>query len=382
MVKAKCPNCGKLIEIDENEFLTNCFFCGVPFQPQEGIDAYNNYLTSLTDNILVDTLHVEGETSNYAMLGIQALKDKNPEKCGFYADDILKINPSSQEGLLLKAYFISDNYSKEEGIRYYLLSYENSKDDEFKDLIISTFLGELKNYKLEHFTYLFENMPNPIDSKLKIFYQTCLTYLSCSYPDNVDELSSLSLGEETLKKLDIDLSSFKEKFDNSKLYVFDNYLLSLDSNNILNHFLNLNILEKKVDIYPDKNGKYRFIFYYNYEGDEKIDELTLDEKDRFINILQNEGFKEETHKGGCYIATSVYGGYSYYKVNVLRRYRDQVLSKSVLGRLFIKIYYKISPLMVKYFGNQQFFKNFFRRMLDKKVSKERLRLSDDIYHEE
>ena len=149
-----------------------------------------------------------------------------------------------------------------------------------------------------------------------------------------------------------------------------------------NHFLNLNILEKKVDIYPDKNGKYRFIFYYKYEGDEKIDELTLDEKDRFINILQNEGFKEETHKGGCYIATSVYGGYSYYKVNVLRRYRDQVLSKSVLGRLFIKIYYKISPLMVKYFGNQQFFKNFFRRMLDKKVSKERLRLSDDIYHEE
>ena len=31
----------------------------------------------------------------------------------------------------------------------------------------------------------------------------------------------------------------------------------------------------------------------------------------------------------------------------LRKFRDEVLSKSFLGRVFIKVYYKTSPIMVR-----------------------------------
>ena len=74
-------------------------------------------------------------------------------------------------------------------------------------------------------------------------------------------------------------------------------------------------------------------------------------------------------KRGCYIATCVYGSYDCPQVWVLRRYRDYKLSKSFLGRTFIKMYYRISPVIVKIFGNRQIFKTFWKKCLDTKVEK-------------
>jgi hypothetical protein len=74
-------------------------------------------------------------------------------------------------------------------------------------------------------------------------------------------------------------------------------------------------------------------------------------------------------KSGCYVATCVYGSYEHEKVKVLRNYRDTKLSKSYLGRLFIKTYYAISPTVVKYLGNNKSFKKFNKKILDKIINK-------------
>lgn len=47
--------------------------------------------------------------------------------------------------------------------------------------------------------------------------------------------------------------------------------------------------------------------------------------------------------GPCYVATAVYGSYDCPQVLILRRYRDQKLLASKLGRLFVSLYYKFSP---------------------------------------
>lgn len=72
---------------------------------------------------------------------------------------------------------------------------------------------------------------------------------------------------------------------------------------------------------------------------------------------------------GCYIATAVYGSYDCPEVWTLRRYRDLTLDETWYGRLFIKVYYAISPTFVKYFGNVKTFKTFGKKYLDKMVSK-------------
>lgn len=84
-----------------------------------------------------------------------------------------------------------------------------------------------------------------------------------------------------------------------------------------------------------------------------------------LNVSQST----TTKKNGCYIATCVYGSYDCSEVWVLRRYRDEILVSTWYGRLFIRIYYKISPKLVKWFGDSKRFKSFWRRKLDMKVSK-------------
>ena len=70
--------------------------------------------------------------------------------------------------------------------------------------------------------------------------------------------------------------------------------------------------------------------------------------------------------GGCYIATSVYGSYDCPEVWTLRRYRDYSLSKTLFGRLFIKVYYLLSPIMVSLFGKTKTLKEKTFTMMLKK----------------
>ena len=78
--------------------------------------------------------------------------------------------------------------------------------------------------------------------------------------------------------------------------------------------------------------------------------------------------EEETSSGGCYIATAVYGSYDCPQVWVLRRFRDYRLANSWYGRTFIKVYYAISPTLVKWFGSSKWFVDFWKSRLDKMVS--------------
>lgn len=72
---------------------------------------------------------------------------------------------------------------------------------------------------------------------------------------------------------------------------------------------------------------------------------------------------------GCYIATAMYGSYDCPEVWTLRRYRDKVLDHTWYGRLFIRIYYSISPTLVRWFGTTHWFRELFYKPLNNWVAK-------------
>ncbi len=74
-------------------------------------------------------------------------------------------------------------------------------------------------------------------------------------------------------------------------------------------------------------------------------------------------------KSGCYVATCVYGSYDCPQVWMLRRFRDNTLANTWYGRAFVRVYYAISPTLVKWLGNAEWFKNMCRPALDKIVNK-------------
>ena len=79
--------------------------------------------------------------------------------------------------------------------------------------------------------------------------------------------------------------------------------------------------------------------------------------------------RSSNSSGGCYVATCVYGSYDCPEVWTLRRYRDDTLGTSWYGRLFVRVYYAVSPALVKWFGKTKWFKRLWRGKLDRMVAK-------------
>jgi|GEM_PF-1615206 len=71
--------------------------------------------------------------------------------------------------------------------------------------------------------------------------------------------------------------------------------------------------------------------------------------------------------GSCYIATMVYGSYDAPEVLVLRKFRDNFLLKCIIGRKFVKLYYKFSPLFVEKFKHNKTIHKPIRYLLNNVV---------------
>jgi ankyrin repeat protein len=104
------------------------------------------------------------------------------------------------------------------------------------------------------------------------------------------------------------------------------------------------------------------------EGNTPVDLAIKENCLEVANYLESAGGKRKnTKSSGCYIATAVYGSYDCPQVWILRRYRDNTLANNILGRLFIRAYYSIGPIIVKTLGNARWFTAFSRSRLDKFV---------------
>lgn len=86
-------------------------------------------------------------------------------------------------------------------------------------------------------------------------------------------------------------------------------------------------------------------------------------------IISNTKSQINKSQGGCYVATMVYGDYDHPKVKLLRNYRDEVLTSSYAGRLFIKLYYKYSPGLVDRIKGYHRINNAIRFLLEKTLIK-------------
>ncbi|PQJ72769.1 CFI-box-CTERM domain-containing protein [Polaribacter butkevichii] len=78
----------------------------------------------------------------------------------------------------------------------------------------------------------------------------------------------------------------------------------------------------------------------------------------------NGSSSSSSSNSGCYIATMAYGDYDHPQVIELRNFRDDFLSKTIVGRYFIKFYYKYSPSLVEKLKNKQSINLIIRKGLD------------------
>lgn len=96
--------------------------------------------------------------------------------------------------------------------------------------------------------------------------------------------------------------------------------------------------------------------------------MTYDAR-QLINRVTQMITKTETKinggSGGCFIATFAYESYDAKEVLFLRYFRDSVLEKSKFGVVFIKVYYFISPSLVRIFSCVPATKGISKYIIDK-----------------
>jgi len=88
-----------------------------------------------------------------------------------------------------------------------------------------------------------------------------------------------------------------------------------------------------------------------------------------ISIIKSNLESSKAAAGGCYIATLAYGSYDDPQVLKLRKYRDEVLSETKLGRLFIWSYYAVSPHMVSVLKSHTRVHEKIKNLLDKLIQR-------------
>lgn len=295
-----------------------CQHCGTKYTIEEA--------RKLMGTVKIDKTE---ETQNLLVLARRARDENNSENAEKYYGMILEANPNSWEAAFFQVYYRAMQCKVGE-IGYYADAVGNSlltvatlideADQDEKNLAVKTIIvpcfeiAELfASVATDHY-----NKHMSVDG----VFQECV---------NTNVNASVIIG-----KLEIVV---KEYCDDKNVIV---------------------ALQKQYVTFLNSHSKF---FNKNYLNE------TITRLSNEIKQVDTSYATPTVNSGGCYVATAVYGSYDCPEVWTLRRFRDNTLAETWYGRVFINTYYAISPTLVKWFGNTNWFKNMWKPALDKMVKK-------------
>lgn len=132
-----------------------------------------------------------------------------------------------------------------------------------------------------------------------------------------------------------------------------------------------------VSVNTEKVNGLEYLLYYQgssgqkehltmYSSNEYKNDTTL-----FLNTYYKKDLPQEAQKpiekkeSSCFIATACYKDIFSEEVIFFRKYRDNTLKKAILGKIFIKIYYKVSPYFYSVLFRNPKISNKIKTVLDK-----------------
>lgn len=260
--------------------------------------------------------------------------------------------------------------------------------DEIDNLyVLARRAKEALNYEdaTRYYNELYQKRPNDWEAALYSAYYTAYTnkssdisHAAITYNNSMKNIFELILNSqnEDIKKL-VDIFVKQSESISSSLAA-ENMRINFNSENYAHDKMFIDMInEKAADLVATYDKDYALMLYkkqYEYSAGRTsiIDKIKKIDPD----------FVEAKKKKGCYVATAVYGSYDCPEVWTLRRYRDYDLAKTWYGRLFIKTYYAISPTIVKWFGDTEWFKNMWRGKLDRMVTNLKSRGYEDTPYED
>ena len=326
-----CEMCGSN-DIVKQDGLYVCQSCGTKYSVEEARKMMTGETMEVEGTVKIDR---SSELDNLYEIARRAKDTNNNENALKYYDQILVKDANSWEAQFYVIYFRAMN-SK--------IAEIGSTGSSLRDSIVSI-LGLVKNHVDE-------------DKQEEVILEI---YERCSDASNL----LFNAARNWFRDIDTRVqSNFAQQYVN---HVFPTA------------FIMYNLGDGLIDLF---GGEYTGIatrswiqgidLHKSYIGmlsDKNGNKAIIDSYVQKIQKYQPDFEPPKIKTGGCYVATSVYGSYDCPEVWTLRRFRDETLDHSILGRIFIKTYYKTSPTLVKYLGDKKLFNSVFKPILDKLVNK-------------
>ena len=320
----KCPSCTGEVQLDKDQEFGFCKYCGTKVQ--------NSSIKHVRGKVKIDK---RTDLDNYYIIARRAVESNDDETAEKYYDMILQIEPNSFEALFYNAY-CSARTCKIVNIRNSIIKVNNCLDSVFKLM-----KEQLKGDELEEKIKEIANRANDVFILLVNGYLKHYNGIDYEIRYNYNQ-DFIDVHFAGLKAEDYMADLLLKYFDKSKWVKENVATLLINAND-----WHIRCIPKLAQKQP------------NIEA--------IQERTKKIKEYRPSYVEPTLNTGGCYVATCVYGSYDCPQVWTLRRYRDYDLAKTWYGRLFIHIYYAISPTIVKLFGNTNWFKKTWKGKLDKMV---------------
>lgn len=398
MKQLKCEMCGGTDLIKQDGVFV-CQSCGVKYSVEEA----KRMMVEISGNITIDNpIEVKGIAKSDTMLE-NAMNTFNQ---GSYAEayrlftDVLNMEPNNPKACFYRglsaAYQSSVASPRYEEAANATVTAVNNALQNYDNEKLDAFIAEVL-HKFAHITCaicaLYDGYVSNVDSSVQVYGLTS-AYVKNETMNNINIrtnqtkiLQSINFHMVSNKGINLVLSkltSYSEDFCSGYVEFIDagftlggSYIYNVPEQvaatvetleklkklNITEQFPNAFALERKLiqkilsrPFFGPNDAWAKVQFWANKHN------ISQPECGRVVTA-QNA----HTSNDGCYVATCVYGSYDCPQVWTLRRYRDNTLASTWYGRAFIRTYYAISPTIVKWFGNTQWFKNLWKNKLDKMV---------------
>lgn len=366
LTKIQCPNCGANLTAEDSEKNFHCQYCNTDFVLETPTKVTNLNFNLHTDEFIVEDgvlLQYTGDkTTVYVPDGVREISEEaflftNPfgglsQKqivALFLPESVTEMNCSFRESSIRK--FVAPGIKK-------ISEHQFCRSE--LEVIICPNVKEIEWSGLAGCNLREATFPNLLKIGQTAFHD-------CKHLKKIEAPKLQSIGKDGFESCE---SLESVNFPN----VTEFYDLAFAYCKSLKKVHMPKAVPKNTEFNKSQKGTYGSMaghfFHYCDNLTDVVLKIPFDARLKGTVFVRDDGSIEESQKsGGCYVATCVYGSYDCPQVWTLRRYRDNTLAQTWSGRAFIKTYYAISPTLVKWFGNTEWFKKMWQPKLDRMVKR-------------
>ncbi|MGL5437004.1 MAG: leucine-rich repeat domain-containing protein [Lachnospiraceae bacterium] len=356
LVQAKCTNCGANLQVDATKDAAVCEHCNATYVVEKAVNNYN-----MTNNISAAVVNIYGGNSaDFIIRAGKLEKYTGATTEVIIPNSVIEIGERAFEGCSsLSSVHVPDGVVS-------IGAYAFGDCKRLTSIRLSNTLTDIEHNAFQNTGLTSITIPTSVERIGFEVFLGCCNLVNIAIPSGVT--ITCELAKDGMFSECTDIKNITLAAGVKIIYKYSLYNENHTEEVVIPEDQNLTSLTYK-QLWAIANVFVFALFWApGAPPDVIINNISIKQ------ILEQRREVEQLHdsppsQSGCYIATAVYGSYDSPEVLVLRRFRDETLAKIAIGRLFISIYYYLSPPLAEKMKKAPKLNALLRHLLNKFIAR-------------